>query len=327
VRQALVAILSRTLAEFVIARDWLNEDRARRVAKEACEKATVALAATTARDEVGPLIRHLRESGQLTAGLILRALLSGNMTMFEEALAELSGMTRIRVSALIQDRGGAGLRALYFTAGLPAAAYPAFREAVATMNEDGFLGDPSGTARLKRRMIERVLTRCSGLASEDIEPLMMLLRRFATEAAREEARMFCDDLVDTMVTHASDWQDDSLHNNDADHAGADDDAAAYAGYPHVAYTDAVQDNGGYAYAGQEHVDGGADYAATDQQAWNDVSPDVGLTAEGGANDSDAIYQDARRYHDAWSNTDYSRAPNYAGYRYPSPDDKDERYAA
>ncbi len=35
-------------------------------------------------------------------------------------------------------------------------------------------------------MIERVLTRCSGLDSEDIEPLMMLLRRFATEAAREE---------------------------------------------------------------------------------------------------------------------------------------------
>ena len=29
----------------------------------------------------------------------------------------------------------------------------------------------------------------------DIEPLLTLLRRFATEAAREEARMFCDELV------------------------------------------------------------------------------------------------------------------------------------
>ena len=46
-RQALVAKLSETLADFVVARDWLNEDRARRVAKEACEKATVALAAGT----------------------------------------------------------------------------------------------------------------------------------------------------------------------------------------------------------------------------------------------------------------------------------------
>ena len=37
-----------------------------------------------------PLIRHLRESGQLTAGLILRALLSGNVELFEEALADLA---------------------------------------------------------------------------------------------------------------------------------------------------------------------------------------------------------------------------------------------
>lgn len=64
------------------------------------------------------------------------------------------------------------------------------------MNEDGFLGDPSGAIRLKRRMIERVLTRCSMSAIDDIEPLLMLLRRFATEAAREEARLFCEDLVE-----------------------------------------------------------------------------------------------------------------------------------
>jgi len=40
------------------------------------------------------------------------------------------------------------------------------------------------------------VTRCSASAIDDIEPLLMLLRRFATEAAREEARMFCEDLVD-----------------------------------------------------------------------------------------------------------------------------------
>jgi hypothetical protein len=30
----------------------------------------------------------------------------------------------------------------------------------------------------------------------EIEPLMTLLRRYATEAAREEARLFCDELVE-----------------------------------------------------------------------------------------------------------------------------------
>lgn len=192
--QALVAKLSQTLAEFVTARAWLAKDRALRIVTEACEKATVTLAAEAL--EVRPLVRHLRETGQLTAGLILRALLCGNCTLFEEALAELSGMRLERVFGLVHGRGNAGFRALYDKAGLPASTYPAFREAIEAMHEDGLLGEADDASRLKRRMVERVLTRCERGTLGDIEPLMTLLRRFATEAAREEARMFCDELVD-----------------------------------------------------------------------------------------------------------------------------------
>jgi uncharacterized protein (DUF2336 family) len=194
-RQALVAKLSETLADFVTSRAWLAEDRARRVAKEACEKATVSLAAVSAESEIPPLIRHLRESGQLTAGLILRALLSGNVDLFEQALADLSGLNLARVSALVHDKGGAGFRAIYDRAGLPASTYAAFREAIETMHEGGFVGDLGAATHLRRRMVERVLTRCAEATSADIEPLLTLLRRFAAEAAREEARMFCHDLV------------------------------------------------------------------------------------------------------------------------------------
>ena len=73
--------------------------------------------------------------------------------------------------------------------------YPAFREAVEAMREGGFVGEPGGATRLRRRMVERVLTRCADESSVDIEPLLTLLRRFAAEAAREEARMFCEELV------------------------------------------------------------------------------------------------------------------------------------
>jgi hypothetical protein len=44
-------------------------------------------------------------------------------------------------------------------------------------------------------MIERVLTLCEGEDIGDLAPLLTLLRRFATEAAREEVRLFCDELV------------------------------------------------------------------------------------------------------------------------------------
>ena len=66
----------------------------------------------------------------------------------------------------------------------------------------GFVDTLGGAARLRRRMVERVLTHCE-TDGQSAEPLLILLRRFATESAREEARMFCDELVaeDTLAPH------------------------------------------------------------------------------------------------------------------------------
>jgi uncharacterized protein (DUF2336 family) len=194
-RQALVVKLSTTLAGFVVDRNWLKEERAHGIAREACEKATVTIAAASAPADTARLVRHLRESAQLTPGFILRALLSGNVALFEQALVELSGLPATRVAALVHDGHGAGFRALYQRTGLPASAFPAVAAALAAMHENGFLAEPGGAARLKRRMIERVLTSCEDHAGAEIEPLLTLLRRFATEAAREEARLFCDELA------------------------------------------------------------------------------------------------------------------------------------
>jgi uncharacterized protein (DUF2336 family) len=194
-RQALVSKLSQTLAGFVAARQWMGPEHAEYAAREACEKTTVALAAETPYEEVGELVRHLRQSGQLTAGMILRALLSGNVVLFEEALAELSGVPLDRATSYIHDRNISGFRALFAKAGLPDIAYPAFREAIKAMREGVLIGEPGGVARIKRRMVERVLAACAADRDADMVSLLALLRRFAVEAAREEARMFCEDLV------------------------------------------------------------------------------------------------------------------------------------
>ena len=208
-RQTLVAKLSETLVGFVAGCEWLDLARAQRIAREACEKATITIAADSATAEMGSLIRHLRLTGQLTAGLILRALLSGNVVLFEEALAELADMPVARVSGLVHDRGIAGLRALFDKAALPRATFPAFQEAVQALREGGFVSETGGAARLKRRMIERVLTRCEDMDLGELEPLLTLLRRFATEAAREEARLFCDELVAEAIGSAE-FEDQSV---------------------------------------------------------------------------------------------------------------------
>src|SRR6267143_1067772 len=179
-RVALVAKLSDTLA---------------RIASEARERSTVNIAAGSHGDDVRGLVRHLRASGQLTAGLILRALLSGNQELFNAALAELSDLPPARVAALLHDCGsGASLQALLIRAGLPESTFAAFRVALEVNHETGFVDTAGGAARLQRRMVERVLTHCA-TDRKAAEPLLILLRRFATESAREEARMFCDELM------------------------------------------------------------------------------------------------------------------------------------
>ena len=194
-RQSLVRQLSGALADFVADRAWLNRDRAEAVARDACEKATVAIAALHPDDDSRSLIRHLRTSGQLNAGLVLRALLSGNMAMFEDALAELTGLPLRRVQALVHDCGDAGFRAVFDKAGLPASTYVAFREALSAIREAYDNGELAGMSRLKRRMVERALSSCERCDLGDIEPLMILLRRFAAEAAREDARINCERLI------------------------------------------------------------------------------------------------------------------------------------
>ncbi len=197
-RIALVAKLSDTLAQFVVARNWLSADRAGRIASEARDRSTVNIAARSRGEDMRGLVRHLRATGQLTAGLILRALLSGNLELFNVALSELSDMPPARVAALLQDRGGASLQALLQRAGLPESTFAAFRAALQVGHETGYVDTAANAARLRRRMVERVLTHCE-TDPKAAEPLLILLRRFATESAREEARTFCDELISELT--------------------------------------------------------------------------------------------------------------------------------
>src|SRR6267142_1914692 len=66
-RAALVAKLSDTLAQFVVARNWLSPDRAGRVASEARDRSTMNIAARSHGEDMRGLVRHLRATSQLTA--------------------------------------------------------------------------------------------------------------------------------------------------------------------------------------------------------------------------------------------------------------------
>ncbi|MBV9394488.1 MAG: DUF2336 domain-containing protein, partial [Methylobacteriaceae bacterium] len=73
-RSALVEATSRALSAFVTSRSWLSAERAERVTRDARESANIIISAEGARDcdhaGARELVAYLRQSGQLTAGLI-----------------------------------------------------------------------------------------------------------------------------------------------------------------------------------------------------------------------------------------------------------------
>ena len=192
VRNDLVNATAASLMSFVIDCSWLSAERAQRLTRETRDKANVIIiteaAARDGRQGVRDLVAHLRASRQLTASLVLRALLSGNRDLFQAALVELSGLREDKVAGLVRDFRGAGFAALYGRAGLPQSLLPAFRAALEAQREFGDVHAQCGEAQLSLVMIQRVLTACDEINSGELGKLMALLRRFEMEAALEEAR-------------------------------------------------------------------------------------------------------------------------------------------
>jgi uncharacterized protein (DUF2336 family) len=194
VREALVAAVSQALGAFVQTCNWLRPERGARCLTEAREAATIGLAQE--EDEASALISHLREQGRLTAGLILRAILSCRTDFAAAAFANLTGQPTRRVKALLAERRLPGFKALYRKAGLPEGLYEGFAAAITAWQNHADGLDAHNEPALSRRMIEHVLTALGDVVSAERDRLFALLRRFEAEAAREEARAIVKDMIE-----------------------------------------------------------------------------------------------------------------------------------
>jgi len=193
VRHLLIRGLGAALTNFVRIRDWLDEDRADLVAREACDQATVAIAAESASEDLVALAEHLRTTRQLTASLLLRTLCAGNLEFFAAAMSVLTAMPERRVRGLIVDRRLTAFAAIYRRAGLPQQAYQAFAAALAICrNHRGEEIDPAGRYRFTRRVVDEVLARYEDISDGEMNELTAMLRRFAAEATRAAAREFVE---------------------------------------------------------------------------------------------------------------------------------------
>ncbi|GJE46890.1 DUF2336 domain-containing protein [Methylobacterium soli] len=205
VRHAVAGRLARTLSGFVTACGWLSPERGERVGREASERSVLELCADAGAGALGRVVQHLRGTGQLNAGLILRAILSGQMMFAEAAYADLTGIDRARVAGLMrQPRGTASL---HRRAGLPEPLLPAFEAALTAWREATSGASTLSGAGLSRRMIERALTACEDMPFAEMQAVTALLARYEAEAARDEARAVARALAESALTREAERRD------------------------------------------------------------------------------------------------------------------------
>jgi uncharacterized protein (DUF2336 family) len=176
---------SRALAQVATSHDWMNPRRAERVARDAREQAIVSIARSCPPRELAELVTGLRKNGAMTVALLMRALLSGDMGLFRQALVEMSGLAEGRVVGFLRNPGGQGFAALYAKAGLPRHFLPAFRAALAVV-ADGPIPDDD---QISHALTTRLIQRCEKLGDASLAPILSMLWRFASESARDNAQL------------------------------------------------------------------------------------------------------------------------------------------
>jgi uncharacterized protein (DUF2336 family) len=190
VHQRIVRAVGDQLGELIVRKAWVPENRAKTVTREACDRATVAIAAETETEELSALVEHLRATGQLTTALLLRAVCAGNVAFFEAALAALSGVPHARIASLVRAGKASALRAAYNKAGLPPLAFDAFTAALDTWRQVAAEGGPKDRYRFTMQMVEAVVARYANITDGEVNELATMLRRFAADQARDAARDF-----------------------------------------------------------------------------------------------------------------------------------------
>jgi uncharacterized protein (DUF2336 family) len=190
VHQLLVHMVTEALGQLALVKAWMPEASIKAVTRDACDRATIAIAAETETNDLAALVEHLRVTGQLTTALLLRAVCAGNIAFFETALAILAGVPEKRVISLVRSGRAWGLRAVYTKAKLPPLAFDAFSAALDTWRRLAADGEITDRYRFTVQMVEAVLARYSGISDGEMNELATMVRRFAADQARDAARSY-----------------------------------------------------------------------------------------------------------------------------------------
>lgn len=187
VTEKLITLVGEEVRQHLVTKHAFSPETALKLAMDAAERASIDLVDQAGRAaDMKSFVAHLHENARLSASLLLRGLVNGQMTFFEWGVAELAGVPHHRTWLMIHDAGPLGLRAIYERAGLPARLYPAFRAGVDAYHSMEFDGGAQDKERFQEKLLQRFLTQPTPTAHEDVEYLLEKMDA-VSEALRAKA--------------------------------------------------------------------------------------------------------------------------------------------
>jgi uncharacterized protein (DUF2336 family) len=126
-------------------------------------------------EAVRELVGYLCRAGRLSPSLILRAICTGDLELYELAMAALAGIPVENARVLIYDAGPLGLKSLHEKAGMPPRFLGALRNALEILRETFGEGREWGRREFQRAMLERILSDPEVLDEADADYLLVRL--------------------------------------------------------------------------------------------------------------------------------------------------------
>jgi len=188
VAEKLVTMVSDNVRDVMMKKHEISGDVASELLIESREKATVSLLeGGKATQTIMELVDQLAKNNRLTPSLAIRALVTGDSTFFEAALARMADIPVANAYKLVHDKGQLGLQRLMQVAGIPDVFVPVARAALEVVDETrATAGDDREMFR--QVMIERVLTSIEDeVDTESLDYLIGKLQKVSRVEAPQEA--------------------------------------------------------------------------------------------------------------------------------------------
>ncbi len=186
-RHQLMRHVSDALCGFDLVRATVGQKRLERIAREASDAGTLAIAGETSHGEIPDLVEHLRAGCQLTPAFIMHALCAGRIDFISGVLVNLTRVDERRVRAVLSTGRMHAVRALYEAAGLPRDLSVVFVEATLLLRK------AAGSGRAASQTITESLLRQfrnPGAGRNAASELMDMVEKLNILEQRHKARSY-----------------------------------------------------------------------------------------------------------------------------------------